>query len=126
MEPEEYTGTRILTSEELSTLSQPLLNEVQNLLEKFSGGDAELLWALRRKLVKQLQAEEKGRQRDIRELKAYKRGEQRGKCARCSEVLPEKGAVLDRFKGMIKYSPENTRLLCPSCDRAVQAERGYR
>ena len=63
--------------------------------------------------------------RDIRELKSFKRGEQADKCAICGGSLPEKGSVLDRFNGMKPYTRENTRLLCPSCDRAVQKERGY-
>jgi len=126
MDEQEYQGTRQLTNEEQANLSQPLLGEVQRLLAKFSQDDPELLWALRRKLVKQLQAEERGRQVDIRMLKMFKRGEQGEKCAVCKGPLPEKNAVLDRFNGMKPYTRENTRLICPSCDREVQAQRGYR
>src|SRR3989304_2974975 len=125
-DPGDPPRTRILPPDELRNRSQPLLEEVRNLLLKFSDGDEDLLWALRRKLRKQLDVEEKGRQRDIRELKAFKRGEQGDRCAICKGALPEKGSVLDRFDGMKPYTRENTRLLCPSCDAGVQAGRGYR
>lgn len=58
-------------------------------------------------------------------LKSQKRGEQQNRCARCSSELPEKNAVLDRIEAMKGYTRENTRLLCPACDVAVQEERGY-
>jgi hypothetical protein len=59
-------------------------------------------------------------------LKVRKRGEQVGLCAQCQEPLPSWGAILDRIEAMKGYTPENTRLLCPACDAAVQAERKYR
>ena len=119
------SGNRQLTQEELATLFQPLFEDVKGRLSALSRGDAALLWALRRKLAKELSYEERGKPTERKLVKAQKRGEQGGKCAGCQEPLPEKGAVLDRLEAMKGYTLENTRLLCPSCDRAVQEERGY-
>ena len=82
--------------------------------------------AYRRKIAKELQYDERGKPGERRIVKARKIGEQGGKCARCHEVLPEKGAVLDRIEAMPGYTVENTRVLCPKCDGEVQRERGYR
>ena len=98
---------------------------VRESLQQLSSGDAELLWALRRKLTKGLSYDERGKPMHRKVLKAQKRGEQRNLCARCSSELPEKNAVLDRIEAMKGYTRENTRLLCPACDVAVQEERGY-
>lgn len=122
----EYKGNRILTQEELSELSAPLFEEVKRLLNEYSRGDTDLLWALRRKLGKQLTVEEKGRQIDIRKLKEYKRGQQVGNCNVCSDPLPERGAILDRFSGMKPYVADNTQLICPDCDAQKQRDNGWR
>jgi ribosomal protein L44E len=118
-------GNRQLTPSELEGLFAPLLSGVRERLQHLSGEDAELLWALRRKLAKELSYDERGKPMHRKLLKAQKRGEQHGRCARCSDELPEKNAVLDRVEAMKGYTPENTRLLCPSCDAAIQEERGY-
>jgi hypothetical protein len=34
-------------------------------------------------------------------------------------------AVLDRIEAMAGYTAENTRLIHPECDTAVQRSRGY-
>lgn len=90
-----------------------------------SGKDEQLFWALRRKLAKELSYDERGKPTHRRQLKAFKRGEQGGKCAICGEILPERNAVLDRREAMLGYTPENTRLICKECDDRVQAERGF-
>ena len=117
---------RQLTREELDLLFRPLLFQVRNQLAELSSGDKDLLWALRRKLAKELSYDERGRPGDRRALKAFKRGEQGGKCALCKAPLPEKNAVLDRLEAMLGYTPQNTRLICGPCDRKVQEERGYK
>ncbi len=116
---------RQLTQEEITALFHPLFEEVKGRLAALSEGDAALLWALRRKLTKELGYEERGKPGERKLLKARKFGEQAGKCARCQGPLPEKGAVLDRVEAMEGYTLQNTRLLCPACDSALQAERGY-
>ena len=118
-------ANRQLTPSEIEVLFAPLLSNVRERLQQLSGGDSELLWALRRKLAKELSYDERGKPMHRKLLKAQKRGEQQDRCARCASELPEKNAVLDRIEAMKGYTRENTRLLCPACDVAVQEERGY-
>ena len=118
-------ANRRLTEGELADLFGPILENVRERLRAASGADEQLLWALRRKLAKELTYDERGKPAHRRELKAFKRGEQSGRCALCGQDLPSRNAVLDRLNAMKGYTPENTRLLCPSCDSSVQAERGF-
>jgi hypothetical protein len=116
---------RQLTSDELEKLADPLLKAVVEHLADLSGGDPELLFALRRKLAKELSYAERGKPMLRVRLKMKKRIEQLGRCKLCSELLPERGAILDRIAAMDGYTAENTRLLCPGCDAKLQHERGY-
>lgn len=116
---------RRLTDEELTQMFRPILDEVRARLRDASQGDEGLLWALRRKLAKELTYDERGKPGHRVKLKALKRGQQGGKCALCEEPLPERNAVLDRIEAMLGYTTGNTRLLCPECDNRVQAERGF-
>jgi ribosomal protein L44E len=115
---------RRLTEPELESF-RPLLEEVRKKLRELSGGDEQLFWAFRRKLAKELSYDERGKPMLRRQLKAFKRGEQSGKCAVCNNDLPERNTVLDRFEAMNGYTAENTRLICKSCDDKIQAERGF-
>jgi len=117
---------RQLTPEELDKIVAPLIDEVRSKLISLSGGDADLHWALRRKLAKTLSYDERSSPMHRRNLKAKKRQEQGGKCAVCSHDLPAKYVVLDRFEAMKGYTAENTRLICRDCDERIQQERGYR
>jgi hypothetical protein len=94
-------------------------------LDAASSGDDQLLWALRRKLSKELSYLERGKPMERKALKLAKRVEQHGLCAICGHPLPEQGAVLDRKEAMAGYTLENTRLVHYECDRQVQAERGF-
>ena len=100
--------------------------EVREKLTRLAKGDAELHWALRRKLSKELTYDERSKPGDRGKLKAFLRGAQSNKCPECSKVLPEKYAVLDRLEAMKGYTKENTRLICPTCDTKLQRERGYK
>ena len=73
---------------------------------------------LRRKLGKSLIYDERGTPMHRRRIKTLKREEQQGRCTICREILPERGAVLDRFEAMKGYTLENTRLLCSECDQS--------
>jgi hypothetical protein len=115
---------RNLTSDELKRADM-LLDEIRERLLQLSAGDPAVLFAYRRKIAKELIYDERGKPMFRRALKLRKMGEQGGLCARCREPLPNRGAVLDRIEAMTGYTPENTRLLCPPCDVAIQAERGY-
>ena len=117
---------RQLSSEELEGLFSPFITEVRQRLDNLSRGDKDLLWALRRKLYKELTYDERGKPMQRRKLKELKRAEQDNKCPLCSTSLPLKYVVLDRIEAMKGYTPENTRLLCQACDTRVQQERGYR
>jgi hypothetical protein len=103
-----------------------LLDDIRARLTELAGGDASLLFAYRRKVAKELSYDERAKPMLRRALKARKMGEQSGKCAICSEALPEKNAVLDRFNAVDGYTPANTRLIHADCDLRIQAERGYR
>ena len=118
-------SNRRLTKDELENLAHPLLAEIRDRLRVLSDGDSDLLWALRRKLFKELMHDERGKPMHRVALKKAKRKQQNGFCALCRGVLPEKGAVLDRLEAMKGYTSENTRVLCPKCDATVQEERGY-
>lgn len=117
---------RQLTKKELGEIFQPLFKNIANDLIKSSGKDKELLWALRRKLAKELIYEERGKPAHRRRLKGLKRKKQNGLCAVCKSVLPEKNTILDRFEAMKGYTEENTRLICGNCDFKIQSERKFK
>jgi hypothetical protein len=118
---------RMLTPEELKTLFAPLLGDVRARLKSLSGNDAALLFALRRKLYKELFYDERGKPMQRRVLKVVKYTEQSGKCKICGAELEPLGrnAVLDRAEAIKGYVTDNVRLICAACDRKVQAERGF-
>ncbi len=115
---------RILDKDELAR-ANALLTRIRTDLLELAGDDADLLFAYRRKVAKMLVYDERSGPMVRRKLKITKRREQGGLCAICSEPLPDKYAVLDRFRAADNYTTENTRLVCEPCDRKVQAERGY-
>lgn len=63
-------ANRQLTPEELRGIASPLLMSIRESLIKFSGGDAELLFALRRKVAKELMYDERGKPKAIDGLPA--------------------------------------------------------
>jgi hypothetical protein len=115
-----------LTSDQLINMANPLLASVRESLLTLSNNDPALLFALRRKIAKELQYDERGKPMMRRKLKAQKRMEQGGLCLLCTRKLPKRGAVLDRFTAIDGYTMANTRLLCPKCDSAVQTGRDFR
>jgi len=117
---------RQLTKDELKQLAYPLLASVRKMLEELSRGDAELLWALRRKITKELSYDERSNPAVRTALKKRKRKEQQNLCAICKDPLPEYGSVLDRLEAMGGYTDSNTRIVCSSCDRKVQTDRRFK
>lgn len=115
---------RRLTPEELIK-ARMLLDAIRARLQELSSGDADLLFAYRRKVYKELTYDERDKPMVRRQLKAMKRGEQKGLCAICQESLPEKYCVLDRIEAAMGYTPENTHLICQTCDVQSQAAKGY-
>lgn len=118
--------TRKLTDEERAR-AQSLLEEVRASLKTLSGEDAELLFAYRRKVAKELSYDERSKPAKRKSLKQKKLISQNGKCDRCGETLRPAGrdSVLDRLNAMDGYSEANTRLLCQSCDRETQSARAF-
>jgi hypothetical protein len=113
-----------LNAEEL-VKAQKLLNSIRRSLAKLSGGRADLLFAYRRKVYKELTYDERSKPMARRNLKALKRKEQSNRCAECRGSLPESYCVLDRLKAIGGYTAKNTRLICSRCDAKVQASRRY-
>jgi hypothetical protein len=109
----------------LTELFNPLLKDVRARLEHLANGDADLHFALRRKLFKELIYDERSKPMQRRALKRKKIAEQGGKCAICQEPLQKRGAVLDRIEAMKGYISSNVRVLCPSCDTEQEETRGY-
>src|SRR2546430_2481569 len=116
---------RHLSDDERASLALPLIAEVRERLLNLAAGDFELHWALRRKLAKELIYDERLKPMQRRALKEKKRHEQSNRCAVCSNELPEKNVVLDRFEAMKGYTIENTRLLCRDCDYKIQEQRRF-
>jgi UTP:GlnB (protein PII) uridylyltransferase len=102
-----------------------LLAEIRERLAAVSRGDAELLFAFRRKIAKELTYDERNKPMFRRKLKIQKRKEQKGACALCEQPLAQSHVVLDRLVASAGYVASNTRLLCETCDRRVQIDRGY-
>ena len=116
--------TRRLSAVERMEKADPILAKVRALIREAAEGDAELEFAIRRRVWNKLGQDERSL-KDRIALKKLKRKTQDGKCPECNNPLPLKGAVLDRIRTMDLYTVENTRLLCPDCDRRIQEERRY-
>ena len=114
-----------LTKQQREDLFAPFFRRTKEELERLSGGDGDLLFALRRKLAKDLGYLERGAPMLRRKLKAQKRKEQNGLCAACHKLLPEKGAELDRFEAKLGYTAQNTRLVHHECHIDAQAKKKY-
>jgi len=115
---------RRLTTTELAD-ARVLLVMVRAGLHQLAKGDQDLLFALRRKVYKELVYDERSKPSVRRQLKIQKRKEQNELCVLCTKPLPEKYCVLDRFDAVLGYTRENTRLICPDCDTLTQKSRGY-
>ncbi|MGC2457206.1 MAG: hypothetical protein WA435_04345 [Gallionellaceae bacterium] len=114
-----------LTKEQRDKLFAPLFERVKADLEKLSGGDARLLWALRRKLTKELGYLERSTPTERNKLKARKWNTQKGLCALCSEAVEQKNSELDRFEAFLGYTDSNVRLVHHECHVNDQSKKGY-
>lgn len=115
---------RTLDEHELGQANK-FLDRIRSDLEKLAGADKELLFAYRRKVVKELGYDERSKPMVRRALKRKMHRLQNGICPLCKEPLPERYSVLDRFKAVDGYVEANVRLICQECDARVQQERGY-
>lgn len=115
---------RNLDAEELKRANE-LLAEIRTRLKEIAGGDPLLLFAYRRKVVKELGYDERGKPGARGKLKALKWGQQNGKCTHCGEDLPLRYSDLDRKNAVEGYTPENTELVHAKCHQLRQAAKGY-
>ncbi|MGA2341230.1 MAG: hypothetical protein ABSF75_15150 [Terracidiphilus sp.] len=102
-----------------------LLAEIRERLASLATGDSQLLFAYRRKVVKELGYDERGKPGFRAKLKGLKWGQQDGKCAECREAIPRRYSELDRKNAVDGYTVENTDLVCAKCHQARQAAKGY-
>lgn len=114
---------RTLTLAELARVND-LLATIRSALVALSNGDPNMHFAYRRKVYKELTYDERSKPAVRRALKAKKYKAQQGRCALCTQPMPQPGSVLDRFHAPAGYTDANTRLICPPCDTATQAGRG--
>src|SRR6202041_3306201 len=108
---------RNLSSEELKRANK-LIGDVRNRLTDLAAGDPLLLFAYRRKVVKELAYDERGKPGTRAKLKALKWGQQNGKCAHCGEELPLNYSEFDRKNAADLYTIQNTELLHAKCHQA--------
>lgn len=117
--------SRRLSPEERDELNA-LLGEFRDGLEKFAAGDAELLFAGRRRIIVKLGHDERGTPTHRNKLKDHKWADQSGLCAICGTELARPYAELDRFKASDGYTVSNTRLIHHECHIKDQAEKRYK
>ncbi len=115
---------RRLTKNEISFTTR-LLDEVREELRKLSGGDPELLFAMRRRIYIRLMYDERSSPAERHKLKTKKWEEQKGLCAICDKEMPLKHSELDRTKASAGYTSENTRLVHHDCHVADQAAKKF-
>jgi hypothetical protein len=112
-------------SEEDRAKAIAILELVRARIAEVAGEDRELLFQVRRYILKRLEFDERGTPTQRRKLKEEKRKWQKGLCALCECRLPGRGAELDRFKAVDGYTAENTQLVCHACHQKAEEERGF-
>lgn len=117
-------ANRVLTTDELERASE-LLADIRGRLVKLSNGDARLLFAYRRKVVKELGYDERGKPSHRKKLKLLKWGVQNQRCAHCGEEMPVEYSELDRRNAADGYTEDNTELVHDKCHRERQAAKRY-
>jgi hypothetical protein len=114
-----------LSLEEVSRANN-LMTSIRDELSKLAGGDKELLFAYRRRLITKLIHDERGTPAQRNKLKAIKLRAQNSTCPLCNGErgpLPLKYAELDRAVASAGYTPENTRLVHHECHIDDQRKR---
>jgi hypothetical protein len=115
---------RNLTPDELKQAHE-LLAQIRIRLGELAGDDRLLLFAYRRKVVKELGYDERSKPGQRNKLKALKWGLQGRRCAHCGEEMPLKYSELDRKNAADGYTEENTELVHAKCHYERQAAKGY-
>ena len=114
-----------LTKEQREQLFAPLFERVKADLYTLSSGDARVMWALRRKLAKELVYIERSTPKARNKLKALMWSKQNGNCALCGNPMQQKSSELDRFEAYPGYVESNVRLVHHECHNKDQADKGY-
>ncbi|MGI9045468.1 MAG: hypothetical protein ACR2FI_01470 [Burkholderiales bacterium] len=83
-------GQSAIDKKQLTQLFAPRFERVKAELHSLSGGDARLMWALRRKLAKELVYIERSTPAARNKLKALTWAKQNGNCALCGQAMPQK------------------------------------
>jgi hypothetical protein len=117
-------ANRTLTIDEL-TAAHALLAEIRKKLDQLAGGDPLLLFAYRRKVMKELSYDERGKPVARAKLKSLKWGLQQYRCAHCRKLMPMAYSELDRKNAAEGYTLENTELVHAECHQARQAAKRY-
>jgi hypothetical protein len=102
-----------------------LLTDIRERLLGLAAGDPLLLFAYRRKVVKELGYDERDKPGVRGKLKALKWGLQNGKCAHCGNDMPLPYSELDRKNAADGYTAENTELVHAKCHQERQAAKSY-
>jgi hypothetical protein len=118
-------STPRLTDAQRAELFEPLFASARAELDRLSGGDPRVLWALRRKLTKELIYLERGTPQMRNALKRRKMIAQNGICPLCHQKLPPSGSELDRTEAYLGYTDQNTRLVHHGCHVADQQRKKY-
>jgi hypothetical protein len=117
-------ANRTLTADELKN-AHALLADIRQRLAALAGDDKLLLFAYRRKIVKELGFDERSKPLVRAKLKALKWGQQGGLCAHCHKTMPLAYSELDRKNAADGYTIDNTELVHAKCHHNRQAEKGY-
>lgn len=114
-----------LTDEQRTRLFAPLFKRVIADLKRVSRGDLHVLWALRRKLAKELTYLERSTPTKRKMLKVLVWAKQKGKCTICKKALPLKNSELDRKNTIRGYIEGNVRVVHHECHIEDQARKRY-
>jgi hypothetical protein len=115
---------RTLNPDQLKHANE-LLKVIRERLTGLAAGDPLLLFAYRRKVVKELGYDERGKPTARARLKVLKWGHQNKRCVECGLDLPLKYSELDRKNAADGYTIENTELLHAECHQKRQAAKRY-
>jgi hypothetical protein len=115
-------ANRKLTADELKRANE-LFDDIREELRALAPGDPLLLFAYRRKVVKELGYDERGKPSSRATLKSLKWRLQNRQCAHCGKQLLRKYSELDRKNAAGGYTVDNTELVHPSCHQERQAAK---
>jgi hypothetical protein len=120
-------GNRRLTEDERAAATS-LLTSLLKKIDKLSGGDPKLRFAIRRRLIVKLTHDERGTPAQRNRLKRQKHQDQNGVCPLCEGArgpLPLKYAELDRKIASLGYTAANTRLVHHECHIDDQGKKSF-